>query len=67
MPEITLSRNWVCDGNILKPKIGANSSNTWEKVADKIKPKFGATSRNTYDTNGYSILVVWGQLVLNLW
>ena len=29
MPDINLSREWVCNGRELKPKNGASSNETW--------------------------------------
>ncbi|WP_314040856.1 hypothetical protein [Campylobacter showae] len=43
---------WVYVGNELKPKTGANSSNTFEFDGRKIKPKYGANSSNTWVIQG---------------
>ena len=49
---IELPKNWVCDGSELKPKTGANSSNTWILSGKEIKPKTGANSSNTWLWDG---------------
>lgn len=64
---IELPKNWVCDGSELKPKSGANSSNTWILSGKEIKPKSGANSSNTYEANKQPILVIAGQLLFRLW
>ena len=40
--KIELPRNWEWDGKKLKPRSGANSSNTWEFDGKKFKPYMGA-------------------------
>ena len=39
MPDITLPRDWVCNGRELKPKSGATSRETWVFDGWEIKPK----------------------------
>lgn len=45
--EIDLPEEWVCNGQELRPKTGALSSNTWVYDGKEIKPKVGASSSNT--------------------
>ena len=40
--------SWVFERNELKPKSGANSSNTFVFDGKEIKPKIGANSSNTW-------------------
>ena len=56
----------VCDGNVLKPKHGANSSNTWIYANGVIKPKYGANSHNTFEVGDAPLLVIAGATVLRL-
>lgn len=46
---------WICVVNELKPKTGANSSNTWILQGNEIRPKFGASSSNTWIRAGNEI------------
>lgn len=58
---------WVCSGNELKPKSGANSSNTWVLQGNEIKPKFGANSSNTWIRSGNEIKPKFGANSSNTW
>lgn len=58
---------WVCDGNVLKPKHGANSSNTWIYANGVIKPKYGANSSNTWIFNGKELKPKYGANSSNTW
>lgn len=61
-------KGWVCDGNELKPKFGANSSNTWIYTSNgEIKPKFGANSSNTWVFNGHELKPKFGTNSSNTW
>ena len=50
--KIELPRNWVCDGKVLKPKIGASSTNTWIFDGKEVKAKVGASLKNTWVWDG---------------
>ena len=65
--RIEVPGNWICNGAELKPKSGANSTNTWVVENKKARPKTGATSANTYDVGDLPILVIAGKLALRLW
>ena len=43
---------YVFEKNELKPKSGANSSNTFEFNGKEFKPKIGANSNNTFEFDG---------------
>lgn len=58
---------WLCDGKELKPKHGANSSNTWVYQNGEIKPKFGANSSNTWVFNGRELKPKFGANSSNTW
>lgn len=58
---------WVCNGNELKPKIGATASNTWVYVNGEIKPKLGATASNTWIFNGKELKPKLGATASNTW
>lgn len=61
-------KGWVCDGKELKPKSGANSSNTWVYTSNgEIKPKFGANSSNTWVFNGRELKPKFGANSSNTW
>ena len=50
--RIEVPGNWICNGAELKPKSGANSTNTWVMTGKEIKPKINASSSNTWVWDG---------------
>ena len=65
--EIELPKNWVCDGRELKPKTGANSSNTWLFDGKEIKPKTGASNSNTWVWDGKELKPKTSSSPSNTW
>lgn len=58
---------WVCDGVVLKPQFGANSSNTWIYKNGEIRPKFGANSSNTWIFKNGELRPKFGANSSNTW
>lgn len=65
--KVKLPSNWVCNGNELKPKTGASSSNTWILDGKEIKLKSGASSSNTWIWDGKELKPKSGASSSNTW
>lgn len=64
---IEIPGNWVCNGVELKPKSGANFSNTWVMSGKEIKPKTNALPSNTWVWDGKELKPKQRALSSNTW
>lgn len=65
--KIEVPGNWLCNGSELKPKSGANSTNTWVISGKEIKPKANALSTNTWIWDGKELKPKQGAVSSNTW
>ena len=60
-------KGWICDGRVLKPKVGATAANTWVFTGREIHPKVGVTAANTWVFDGRELRPKVGATAANTW